>query len=196
LWIICTTACLKRVTIPGWITETFFLANAGTTASKKPFKNLILSFPVLLIILLTERGWIQREIKSALDKWLEKLDSDIYFFIPVRLEQCDLPESVSDFQCVNLYEPDGWSKFLKALEKGTESLGLSVVHQDEPEACTSAPVEERLSCPHFQGRNKELSDLKELMKGKQRSIITICGPPGIGKAEVSISCWNHSCDGM
>jgi len=44
-----------------------------------------------------KRGFVQREIKDALDIWREKLESDIYL-IPVRLEDCEVPESLRDFQ--------------------------------------------------------------------------------------------------
>ena len=66
-----------------------------------------------------KRGWIQREIKQALDIWQEKLDSDIYL-IPLRLEDCDVPKSLSDFQWVNLFEEDGWTRLVKAIRVGME----------------------------------------------------------------------------
>lgn len=66
------------------------------------------------------RGQIQKEIKEALDIWKEKLDSDIYL-IPVRLEDCEVPESLRRFQWVNLFEEDGWTRLVKALRAGTES---------------------------------------------------------------------------
>jgi hypothetical protein len=66
-----------------------------------------------------KRGWIQREIKQALDIWQEMLDSDIYL-IPVRLEDCGVPESLRKFQWVNLFEKDGWAQLVKAIQAGME----------------------------------------------------------------------------
>ena len=66
-----------------------------------------------------KRGWIQREIKQALDIWQEKLDSDIYL-IPARLEDCEVPGSLRDFQWVNLFEEDGWTQLVKAIQEGME----------------------------------------------------------------------------
>jgi hypothetical protein len=66
-----------------------------------------------------KRGWIQREIKDALDIWQEKLDSDIYL-IPARLEDCEIPERLGDFQWVDLFEEDGWTRLVKAIQVGTE----------------------------------------------------------------------------
>jgi len=67
----------------------------------------------------TKRGWIQKEIKDALDIWQAMLDSDIYL-IPVRLEDCKAPESLRDFQWVDLFEEDGWTRLVEAIEIGME----------------------------------------------------------------------------
>lgn len=63
------------------------------------------------------RGQIQKEIREALDIWKEKLDSDIYL-IPARLEDCEVPEDLRHFQWVNLFEKDGWTRLVKALQAG------------------------------------------------------------------------------
>jgi len=66
-----------------------------------------------------KRGWVQREMKQALDLWQEKLEDDIYL-IPVRLEDCEAPESLREFQWVNLFEADGWAQLEKAIQVGVE----------------------------------------------------------------------------
>jgi hypothetical protein len=73
------------------------------------------------------RGFIQRELKQALDLWKERLESDIYI-IPVRLDDCPTPESLEDFQWVNLYEEDGWERLVQAIETGIERLQRSPRH--------------------------------------------------------------------
>jgi len=67
----------------------------------------------------SKRGFLQKEIKDALDIWQEMLDSDIYL-IPVRLEDCEVPENLRDFQWVNLFEEDGWIRLVKAIQVGME----------------------------------------------------------------------------
>jgi hypothetical protein len=42
-------------------------------------------------------GVIQREIKTALDAWEARRPGDIYF-IPVLLEECEVPEHLQQFQ--------------------------------------------------------------------------------------------------
>jgi hypothetical protein len=73
----------------------------------------------LSAISVSKRSFVQREIKDALDIWREKLESDIYL-IPVRLENCEVPESLRDFQWVNLFEEDGWTRLVKAIQVGME----------------------------------------------------------------------------
>jgi hypothetical protein len=77
-------------------------------------------FVVCLSVNSTDRrGWIQREIKQALEIWQERLESDIYL-IPVQLEDCQVPERLRDFQRVNPFEEDGWSSLVKAIQEGME----------------------------------------------------------------------------
>jgi len=83
----------------------------------------------------SKRGFLQKEIKGALDIWQEKLDSDIYL-IPVRLEDCEVPESLRKFQWVNLFEEDGWTRLVRAIQEGLErraEVTQPVVQESIPE---------------------------------------------------------------
>jgi hypothetical protein len=66
---------------------------------------------------ITKRGFLQKEINLALDIWQEKLEDDIYL-IPVRLKDCEVPRRLRDFQWVNLFENDGWTRLVKAIQEG------------------------------------------------------------------------------
>ena len=93
----------------------------------------------------TRRGVIQKEIKEALDTWKEKLDSDIYL-IPVRLEDCEVPESLRCFQRVDLFAEDGWARLVKALRVGMErrAEGIKPIVQ-EPIPFKPYPAHEKPS---------------------------------------------------
>lgn len=67
----------------------------------------------------SKRGYLQKEINTALEIWQEKLEDDIYL-IPVRLEECDIPNALADFQWVDLFQNDGWERLQKALRVGIE----------------------------------------------------------------------------
>lgn len=69
-----------------------------------------------------KRGYLQREILGALDKWREKLPDDIYL-LPVRLEECQRPERLSRFQTIDLFQDDGWNRLFEALQVGVSRRG-------------------------------------------------------------------------
>lgn len=70
----------------------------------------------------TKEGYVQREIKLALDVAQEKLE-DAIFIIPLRIEECSIPERLSQKQCVNFFEEDGYFRLMKSLQKRAESVG-------------------------------------------------------------------------
>jgi hypothetical protein len=67
-----------------------------------------------------KRGYVQREVKRALELWDEKLENDIYL-IPARLDNCEVPPSLSKFQWVDLYDEYGFSRLIKAIEAGQKA---------------------------------------------------------------------------
>ena len=71
----------------------------------------------------SKRGVIQVEIKEALEAWRGKLDSDI-FLIPARLADCQVPDVLSKFQWVDLWQQGGYERLVRALESGIERLGI------------------------------------------------------------------------
>lgn len=64
-------------------------------------------------------GYLQKEIRFALDVADEKPDGAI-FIIPVRIEECDIPERLRRWQWVNYYDPQGFDKLIRALRKRGE----------------------------------------------------------------------------
>ncbi|MGH1363900.1 MAG: toll/interleukin-1 receptor domain-containing protein [Calditrichia bacterium] len=65
-----------------------------------------------------KRGFVQKELKQALDLWQEKLPEDIYL-IPLKLEKCQVPESLKKFQSVDYFSDGGEAKLFKALKMRT-----------------------------------------------------------------------------
>lgn len=70
------------------------------------------------------RGFLRKEINTALEIWKEKAEGDIYL-IPVRLEDCPVPDELSAFQHGDLFKEDGWSRLLRAIRLGVERLALT-----------------------------------------------------------------------
>jgi hypothetical protein len=68
-----------------------------------------------------KRGYLRKEILEALDKWREKLPEGVYL-IPVKPEPCELPERLSRFQVIELFQDDGWRRLCSAFEVGIRRL--------------------------------------------------------------------------
>jgi len=64
-----------------------------------------------------KRGYVQREMKLALDMWEEVPEGQI-FAIPIRLDACQIPEQFKPIQWVDLFEDDSWEKLIRALRLG------------------------------------------------------------------------------
>lgn len=62
------------------------------------------------------RGYRHEELKIALEK-AKLLSSGEVFIIPVRLEKCDMPESLQHLQRVDLFEAGGYKKLIQALQE-------------------------------------------------------------------------------
>jgi WD40 repeat protein len=61
-------------------------------------------------------GYVQKEIRFALDRAAEQPEGAI-FMVPVRLEECAVPDRLKHWQWVNLFEEHGYSLILRALAR-------------------------------------------------------------------------------
>jgi hypothetical protein len=68
-------------------------------------------------------GYVQKEIRMALDTSMELPEGDI-FVIPARLEECPVPEALAKYHWVDLFDESGFEKLLRALETRAQSLEL------------------------------------------------------------------------
>jgi len=66
-------------------------------------------------------GYVQKEIKYALDAADEQPEGEI-FLIPLRLEPCEVPQRLTRWQWVDLFESHGYDKLLRALDLRSKSL--------------------------------------------------------------------------
>ncbi len=63
-----------------------------------------------------QQGSLQKDLQDLLDRIQEKLENDRIKLIPLRLENCKIPEIIEDFQPVDLYKTDGWSRLIAAIQ--------------------------------------------------------------------------------
>ncbi|MGB8510750.1 MAG: toll/interleukin-1 receptor domain-containing protein [Pyrinomonadaceae bacterium] len=73
----------------------------------------------------TKTGYVQKEIKIALDVVDEQPEGTI-FIIPAKLEECDIPDRLKRWHWVNLYDENGYGRLIKSLQGRAEGLGLIV----------------------------------------------------------------------
>lgn len=101
--------------------------------------KLALDKSSLVIAFLSEasvgrRGYVQRELKVALDKLSEKLVDDIYI-IPILLDEAlPIPEQLKGIQCISANAPDCISRVSDALTFQLGKLGLAtqrIQHKEE-----------------------------------------------------------------
>ena len=70
---------------------------------------------------ITKAGYVQKEIKSALDE-AEKQPEGAIFLIPLKLEECDVPERLQRWQWVNLFEENGYERLMSSLRFRAETI--------------------------------------------------------------------------
>jgi len=63
---------------------------------------------------ISKTGFVQKEIAFALDAADERPEGRTYI-VPARLEPCDVPKRLSRWQWVDLFEPGGYARLVKAL---------------------------------------------------------------------------------
>jgi formylglycine-generating enzyme required for sulfatase activity len=77
---------------------------------------------------ITKEGYVQKEIKTALDYSDEKPDGTVYI-IPIRLEECKPPERLSKWQYADYFEGNrdrALQRLLVSLKRRAGALGVKV----------------------------------------------------------------------
>lgn len=83
---------------------------------------------------LIKEGYGQKEIKIALDTALEKPEGANYL-IPLRLENCELPERLKRLHAINYFEGDGFNKLIRALKYRSKNKSESLHEEIAPIDC-------------------------------------------------------------
>jgi hypothetical protein len=68
-------------------------------------------------------GYIQKEITFALDIAEQQFEDSI-FIIPVKLEECEVPERLNRWQWVSLFNPNGYGRLIRALNVRSNEIKL------------------------------------------------------------------------
>jgi hypothetical protein len=110
----------------------------------------------------SKEGYLQKEIRLALDAADEKPDGMI-FLIPVKLEECELPDRLRKWQWLDYFKPSGHGQLLRALQARHASQGPI----GRPEGSTVSPTESERSNKSRERwsalRAKSTEDTREIM---------------------------------
>jgi hypothetical protein len=87
---------------------------------KKAVRNSHVCIVCLSKTFVGKTGYVQKEIKVALDAADLRPEGAI-FIVPVRLEECEVPERLAHIQYVDLFKVGGYEKLLKALNAASRS---------------------------------------------------------------------------
>jgi len=109
---------LHKVGINAWLDSENLVAGENWAVTiTEAIKESSFFLPLLSSKTITKRGFVQKELRIALDI-LDEIPSEDIFIIPIRLDNCDIPyEKLSSIQWVDLFPSyeTGFSKILKAL---------------------------------------------------------------------------------
>ncbi len=87
----------------------------------------------------TRTGYVQREIRFALDAAEERPPGTIYV-IPARLEECEVPDLLRRWQRVDLFAERGYERLMQALRLHAARLVANQASSRSPDVLRDAPV--------------------------------------------------------
>ncbi len=107
----------------------------------------------------TKGGYVQKEIKVALDVADEKPEGTI-FIIPLKLEECDVPERLNHLQWGKLFGRNGFAQLLDSLQARADELGVVIRRHAQQMPPLSA---------------REMEIVRQLVRGSDSLTEIMCG---------------------
>ena len=108
---------MARNHLQAWLDEKELLPGQNW---KREIRQAILRSDIVLVCLSRkfseQGGYRHEELRIALER-ASSLPEDQIFMIPVRLERCEVPELLRQWQYVDLFEADGFIKLLGVLKE-------------------------------------------------------------------------------
>jgi hypothetical protein len=106
---------LRAADLNPWLDEIDIPPGAEWDAA---IRKAIRSSDIVLVCLSStsvgKTGYVQKEVRFALDRADEKPEGEVYI-IPVKLDECVVPTRLSPWQWVSLFEPRGYERLMSAL---------------------------------------------------------------------------------
>jgi len=124
---------LKNAGFHPWLDEMDILPGQNWNLEiQKAINKTDFALIFLSEISVAKRGYVNKEIKWAIDRQSEKLDDDI-FLVPVKIEECEMPQSLSCFQAVDLHGLEGVERIIRTIKsqfkKNNQTILPSAINQ-------------------------------------------------------------------
>ena len=123
---------------------------------------------------INKAGFIQKEIKYALDVADEQPENAI-FIIPLKLEECEIPDRLRRWHWVNLFDKRGYEKLKHSLQARAIGLGLT----------SSAPKVSAKRTTKRQSRPKVISKEEKALHAYNKLIQIIVDELGVDENQVT-----------
>ncbi|HSY51458.1 MAG TPA: toll/interleukin-1 receptor domain-containing protein [Thermoanaerobaculia bacterium] len=153
---------LKQVGVSPWLDEEQLTAGDDWEAR---IEQELLSTDAVIVCLsrrsTTRAGFLQREIRRAIEAAELKPEGQV-FLIPIKLQPCKLPDSLSKWQCIGLYERNGYPGLVYALWKRAASLGLDVSRIKSPDDAARLFMDEDAQTLQFDERSDSIATVFKL----------------------------------
>jgi hypothetical protein len=108
---------LRRAGIDPWLDEEDLVGGQDWGLEiPRALRNSAAVIVCLSTEAITKTGYVHKEVKVALEIADQQPEGQI-FIIPVRLDDCSMPERLMKWQRVDLFKPDGETSLLRALNK-------------------------------------------------------------------------------
>jgi hypothetical protein len=119
------------------------------TAIKKA--RLVLLF--LSKVSVTKSGYFQKEISEALAV-AETFPQGHKFIIPVRLQNCVVPERISNWHWIDVYRPYGRQRLIQTLSEGSRTTVPNVTQNTRQEIMSAETLTDQLISTKFRNRRE------------------------------------------
>ena len=177
---------LKACNLDPWLDEENLLPGQNWEHEiRKSVRDSDVVIVCLSSVSISKTGFVQKEIKFALDVADEQPEGTI-FLIPLKLEECGIPERLRHLHTVNYFEEDSFDKLLSALKHRGESLKIDLV----PINCQPNIETNTLNSP----QTEEFALLRTL-KGHSGAIWSVAISPNgqllaSGSQDTTLKIWN------
>jgi len=177
---------LKQAGFNPWLDEKNILAGQNPDYEIRQTITEQIDFILICLSMISvqKRGYVNKEIKWALDRQDEMLPGDI-FTIPVKLEACDLPFHLRERFPVDLSAPDGFEKLLKSLRHQSGKMqGPEGENACEISGSNPFHVGGAVPVPLFFGRKNILRTIRNRIAGQVLQSVSIVGERRMGKSSL------------